>query len=176
MDNRSNAFALQASSPSCTDSSNEPDFLHVGSGIPTCDAPDECFLSACSSMCSAASTVTSALCSIEQSVSLSSSSETTFDFATQLTLMLNGQRDSRKRPCDSKRGWRRCADRNAHSEHRHLDSFGNTHQAAHYSGCISAPRPEQRETSGFHPALEEFSLGSGNPYATRDLSLAALDQ
>ncbi len=178
----SNAFAF--SQPSV-----ETDCLHVGSGIqsfsPLIDASDDSFKSACSSMCSAASTVASALCSIEGSVSFPSSSETTFDLAKHLTQRLNEQQqESRNRRCDSERGWRRSTDRNAPSERRHLDSFGDTFQAAQYwqldfseRSRISAPRPDQfLPLSMQHPALEEFSLGSGNPYAACDLSLAPQNQ
>ena len=177
----SNAFAF-AQSPY---SSNEAECLHVGSGFqsfsPLIDTPDESFKSACSSMCSAASTVASALCSIEGSVSFPSSSETTFDRARHLTLRLNEQQEPRNRRCESERGWRRCADRNAPSERRPLDSFGCTYQAeplsaleftvsVSRSGFSSASRQEQP------PVLEEFSLGSGNPYAACDLSPACRSQ
>ena len=179
----SNAFAQSPPSSSRTYSSNEAECFHVGSGIqsfsPLMDTPHECFTSACSSMCSAASTVASALCSVEGSVSFSSSSETTFDLVRSLTLRLNEQQEPRNRRRESDRGWRRCADHNAPSERRPLGSFGGTCQAEPPSSLeftvsrsiiSSAPRQEQP------PVLEEFSLGSGNPYAPRDLSLAAQDQ
>uniref|UniRef100_A0A7S0MBK0 Uncharacterized protein n=1 Tax=Cryptomonas curvata TaxID=233186 RepID=A0A7S0MBK0_9CRYP len=181
----SNAFAFSPSSPSSSRaySSSEAECLHVGSGIqsfrPLIDTPDECCKSACSSMCSAASTVASALYSIEGSVSFLSSSEITFDLARHVTLRLNEQQEPRNRRRESERGWRRCADRSAPSERRPLDSFGGTCQAepissleftVSRSGISSAPRQEQP------PVLEEFSLGSGNPYAPCNFSVAARNQ
>ena len=172
----SNAFGCSQSLPRSY--SNETECLYVGSGTqsfsPAKDVSDEIYKSACSSMCSAASTVASALCSIEGSVSFPSSSETTFDLARHLTMRLSEQQESRNRRCDAERGWRHC---NAPSERHRLDSFGDTCQAEKLSfidlsdrrRCASpAPRQEQPP-----PALEEFSLGSGDPYAACDLSPVA---
>ena len=176
------AFAFSQFSPSRTHSSNEAeDCFHVGTGIqqfsPSNDSTYECFKPECSSMCSAASTVVSALCSIEESVSFPSTSETTYYSSRHLTLKPNEQQEPRSRQSDSERGWRRCAYRSTPSERPSLDIFDRTHQAEKFTildyslaprSCTStAPR------QGQPPALEEFSLGSGNPYAACKLSLAA---
>jgi hypothetical protein len=172
-------------STSCVYSTpNENEYILMGSGIPSfsplVDIPDERYLFSCSSMCSAASTaVASAICSMQESLSFPCSSETTFDLARHLKLRLCDDEESRKRKQDPERGWRRCG-RNNPSERYHLDGFGcigNTNliheisliEFAKPRSCCGVPRPEP-----FHPenrqsaALEEFSLGSGDPYAACD--------
>jgi hypothetical protein len=180
----SNIFAFSPSSFSRTHSSNCMHSLHVGSGIPSIspqsDFPDESYKSACSSMCSAASTVASALCSIEASVSFPSSSETKFDLARHLTFRLNEEQESRKRRCDSEEGWQRLCSRNAPSERHGHDSFANVYRFDQNSsldfgkrkGCISGTQPDLFPPESQQHSLEEFSLGSGDPYAASDVSIA----
>ena len=84
--------------------------LHIGSGTPCTNNPlvlmgewDCGAQSACSSMCSAASTVVSALCSMN-STSFPASAETTFDLARNADKrfsMEDEQRQARKRSRDS---------------------------------------------------------------------------
>jgi hypothetical protein len=158
--------------------------LEVGTGEPClsawilrkqAEASDACFWSACSSMCSAAPTVSSEVISAEGSLTVPFSSDTTFHSARNPAywpLREEVHADARSHYCDADRGWRECAD--IHSEGGQETRFEDACIAqgamrpenfARRSCTFEPKRPGSIAVRRQQPVLEEYSLGSGNPYA-----------
>mmetsp|Transcript_9372 Transcript_9372/g.20119 ORF Transcript_9372/g.20119 Transcript_9372/m.20119 type:complete len:201 (-) Transcript_9372:314-916(-) len=184
-----NAFTVPASSNQFA--TQEIESLEIGSGEPSfsawplrkqAEASDPCFWSACSSMCSAASTVVPAVDLAERSLSFPSNTDATFDLERNpANCVTNGSRgekghgDTRSRYCDLERGWRRYAA----TQNKRKDSmaFGDAWQAkrgacpeniARRQCTLECKLPGSLMAfSDRQPlVLEEYSLGSGDPYAS----------
>ena len=148
--------------------------LHIGSGTPCTNNPlvlmgewDCGAQSACSSMCSAASTVVSALCSMN-STSFPASAETTFDLARNVDkrfLMEDEQRQARKRSRDS--SWllssipRSCESSDVRRVRQ--GKRGRNIRPCNYDieqWAFDASILTESATSN----LEEYCIGSGDPF------------
>mmetsp|Transcript_39256 Transcript_39256/g.82203 ORF Transcript_39256/g.82203 Transcript_39256/m.82203 type:complete len:191 (-) Transcript_39256:240-812(-) len=174
------AFSTSASPASLTN----VDSLHVGSGFPNflplfIRKDEDESLHSCSSVCSAASTVASAVCSIGDSISFPVSSETTFDLTTRLNFEFSSEKEhapARKRTCNSNRGWKRSAydsERECRTDSSSLLDFIAQNRGLESSckqgnpGSAGSALPICKPAT--ECALEEFSLGSGSPFASGDL-------
>ena len=145
-------MALHRSAPPCTLLSD----LHVGSGLPDfrlqSDFPElvqrgdseECIHSSCASVCSAASTVVSAMFSIEGSISFPTTSEQVLGSVSicsvRWPVVLELDNCSRKRKYEQDFHARRCSIRK-------FDSFNIKYTPL--DACSE---------------IEEYSIGSGNPF------------
>jgi hypothetical protein len=176
----SDAFAFSSSAHTAHAASTKSmDSLHVGSGSPNFipfyrKDEDENLHSSCSSVCSAASTVASAVFSIGDSISFPVSSDTTFDLTTRLNFEFSSERElapaRNQRTCNSNRGWKR----SAHDTERECRPAGSSlleyvakkrcHESSRTLGDSASALLVQANDSG----LEEFSLGSGSPFASGD--------
>ncbi len=176
----SNAFAFSTAAPAFIPNI---DSLHVGSGIPNFlplfSRKDEVesLHSSCSSVCSAASTVASAVCSIGDSISFPVSSETSFDLTTRLNFEFASERGhvpAKERTCNSNRGWKR----SAYDNERDCRTDGSSSlDFIEQKRCIESSYKQGNPGSALRgcnlaeeSALEEFSLGSGSPFASSDFS------
>ncbi len=188
-----------ASAATCTSNqafaSREIEYLEIGSGEPPFSgwslrkyavASNACkysgIWSACSSMCSAASTVASGVSSAEGPLSFSSSSDTTFGSGRNPANWSRGGQgqehaDARSHYCDADRGWWQCAE--TRSERKHRMAFEDVWPAKWAARAESFARRscnlEPKLRGSFvdcadrqQPELEEYSLGSGIPYALGD--------
>lgn len=173
----SNAFTVTTSAH--TASIKNLDSLHVGSGSPSFlpsfyrKDEDENSHSSCSSVCSAASTVASAVCSIGDSISFPASSETSYDLTTRLNFEFSCEREhapASKRPCSANRGWKH----SAYESERDWRSDGSFHIFVERKRCIKSSDKSGPESSlrvYDESVLEEFSLGSGSPFASDNYQL-----
>jgi hypothetical protein len=182
-------FANATNSSSQEDSLQYTESLEIGSGQPSfsswpfckeAEAADACFQAVSSSVYSAASTIASAACTTESSLSFPSSSKTNFDLLRILALsFIGGQEhaDGRNQYFDSGRGWQRFADIRTERRNRlDFDEKSQAKQARHPESIEQRHSTLESEsklpystttTAGCcQPVLEEYSLGSGNPYAS----------
>ena len=153
--------------------------LHIGSGTPCTNNPlvlmgewDCGAQSACSSVCSAASTVVSALCSMN-STSFPSSAETSYDLAKNVALRFSMEAEqcqARKRSRDSGSEWLLSAiPRSCES---YDNSRGRQGKRARYARpcadaieqwTFDASSPPSTMPAQEEECSEEYSVGSGRP-------------
>jgi hypothetical protein len=159
--------------------------FHIGSGapftsIPQClrDETDGGYQSACASMCSAASTVVSALNSIE-STSFPASSETSFDLANKVTLKFLAETQyswNRKRAFEAENEWRRSASPPVIdcSSERDCGQFETRDKRRRTAASTTLPINNKALEMRAESNLEEFSLGSGIPHAVSEAAFLCL--
>ena len=165
--------------------------LHVGSGCPTTinswlrDESD--YASTCASMCSAASTVASALNSME-STSFPATHQTSVDLANKVAMkfLKDPPSRNRKRTLESENEWERSASpRSIEIVHptsrcRNCENISKMESCdRNYMGkCIDGGKTNSTPEITAHVRresdVEEFSLGSGTPYACSEAAFLLL--
>ena len=147
------------------------DSMHIGGGVPT---PMHCFCledddyqneadQSCSSICSAASTVASEFSSIEAPISFPATASTvSFDFAASLSMQLSERFSACRRAREIQMSAKSCHQSRSCPYEKGSEKLAESKA----SGSNSYTRACSERLGESN--LEEFSLGSGDPWKSQE--------